>query len=133
MPRKPYPTDVSDEEWSFAAPYLVLMTQDAPQREHSLREVFNALRWQKERDNQQAMQDARNAADDAYRETERSVEDLSRRLTDLGDELAVKQQELVRLRGRAASVEAQETSRREQMTELRRPTGLPPPDAFGVM
>ncbi|WP_369123122.1 transposase, partial [Ralstonia solanacearum] len=21
-PRKPYPTDVSDEEWSFAAPYL---------------------------------------------------------------------------------------------------------------
>jgi len=45
MPRKPYPTDVSDEEWSFAAPYLVLMTQSAPQREHSLREVFNALRW----------------------------------------------------------------------------------------
>jgi transposase len=45
MPRKPYPTDVSDEEWSFAAPYLVLMTQHAPQREHSLREVFNALRW----------------------------------------------------------------------------------------
>ncbi|NIF53505.1 IS5/IS1182 family transposase, partial [Burkholderia sp. Ax-1724] len=24
--RKPYPTDVSDEEWSFAAPYLVLMS-----------------------------------------------------------------------------------------------------------
>ncbi|WP_407073989.1 transposase, partial [Ralstonia solanacearum] len=23
-PRKPYPTDVSDEEWSFAAPYLTL-------------------------------------------------------------------------------------------------------------
>ncbi|WP_412771005.1 transposase, partial [Ralstonia solanacearum] len=21
-PRKPYPTDVSDEEWSFSAPYL---------------------------------------------------------------------------------------------------------------
>jgi len=45
MSRKPYPTDVSDEEWSFAEPYLALMTQDAPQREHSLREVFNALRW----------------------------------------------------------------------------------------
>jgi transposase len=45
MPRKPYPTDVSDEEWSFAAPYLALMTGSAPQREHSLREVFNALRW----------------------------------------------------------------------------------------
>ena len=44
MPRKPYPTDVSDEKWSFAAPYLVFMTQDAPQREHSLREVFNAFR-----------------------------------------------------------------------------------------
>jgi transposase len=45
MPRKPHPTDVSDEAWSFAAPYLALMTQDAPQRECSLREVFNALRW----------------------------------------------------------------------------------------
>lgn len=45
MPRKPYPTDVSDEEWSFAVPYLTLMDQHAPQREHDLREVFNALRW----------------------------------------------------------------------------------------
>lgn len=45
MPRKPYPTDASDEEWSFAAPYLTLMQESAPQREHSLREVFNALRW----------------------------------------------------------------------------------------
>lgn len=43
--RKPYPTDVSDEEWAFAAPYLTLMTEDAPQREHSLREVFNGLRY----------------------------------------------------------------------------------------
>ena len=40
-----YPTDVSDEEWAFVAPYLCLMREDAPQREHSLREVFNALRW----------------------------------------------------------------------------------------
>lgn len=45
MARKPYPSDVSDEEWSFVAPYLTLMREDAPQREHSLREVFNALRW----------------------------------------------------------------------------------------
>jgi transposase len=45
MPRKPYPTDVSDEEWSFSAPYLTLMDLHAPQREHDLREVFNALRW----------------------------------------------------------------------------------------
>ena len=44
-PRKPYPTDVTDEEWSFAAPYLTLMDPAAPQRRHDLREVFNALRW----------------------------------------------------------------------------------------
>lgn len=43
--RKPYPTDVSDDEWAFVAPYLALMTSDAPQRRHELREVFNALRW----------------------------------------------------------------------------------------
>ena len=43
-PRTPYPTDVSDDEWAFAAPYLSLMTQDAPQRRYDLREVFNALR-----------------------------------------------------------------------------------------
>src|SRR5262245_44735956 len=45
MPRKPYPSDVSDEEWAFAAPYLTLMRQDAPQRQHPLRGVFDALRW----------------------------------------------------------------------------------------
>jgi transposase len=43
--RKSYATDVSDEEWAFCAPYLTLMTEDAPQREHSLREVFNGLRY----------------------------------------------------------------------------------------
>ncbi|CAM2172854.1 transposase [Paraburkholderia sacchari] len=43
--RKPYPSDVSDEEWSFAAPYLTLMSKDAPQRRYELREMFNALRW----------------------------------------------------------------------------------------
>lgn len=45
MNRTPYPSDVSDEEWAFVAPYLTLMTEEAPQREHSLREVFNGLRW----------------------------------------------------------------------------------------
>src|ERR1044071_3706587 len=45
MSRKPYPSDVSDDEWTFVAPYLTLMSEDAPQREYSLREVFNALRW----------------------------------------------------------------------------------------
>ena len=45
MARKPYPSDVSDEEWEFVAPYLTLMTEDAPQREHDLREVFNGMRY----------------------------------------------------------------------------------------
>ncbi|MCG1019782.1 MULTISPECIES: IS5 family transposase [Burkholderiaceae] len=43
--RRPYPSDVTDEEWSFAAPYLTLMEPDAPQRRYELRELFNALRW----------------------------------------------------------------------------------------
>ena len=43
--RKPYPSDVSDEEWEFVAPYLALVREDAPQREHDLREVLNGLRW----------------------------------------------------------------------------------------
>src|SRR5512145_627405 len=45
MSRKLYPSDVSDDEWAFVAPYLTLMKEDALQREHSLREVFNGLRW----------------------------------------------------------------------------------------
>jgi transposase len=45
LPRKPYPTDVSDDEWAFVAPYLALVREDAPQRRHDLREVYNALRW----------------------------------------------------------------------------------------
>lgn len=45
MNRKAYPSDVSDDEWAFVAPYLTLMAEEAPQREHSLREVFNGLRW----------------------------------------------------------------------------------------
>jgi transposase len=65
MERKGYPSDVSDDEWAFVAPYtapptrrvvplsggwavgacLTLMSEAAPQREHNLREVFNALRW----------------------------------------------------------------------------------------
>ncbi len=43
--RKPYPSDVSDEEWAFVAPHLALIREDAPQRDHDLREVFNGLRW----------------------------------------------------------------------------------------
>src|SRR6266498_4607188 len=45
MTRKPYPSDITDDEWAFVAPYLTLMKEDAPQREHDLREVFNAVRW----------------------------------------------------------------------------------------
>ena len=45
MNRKPYPTDVSDDEWAFVAPYLTLMREEAPQRDHPLREVFNGLRY----------------------------------------------------------------------------------------
>ena len=45
MARKPYPSDVTDEEWEFVTPYLTLMSEDAPQREHDLREVFNGMRW----------------------------------------------------------------------------------------
>ena len=45
MDRKGYPSDVSDEEWAFVVSYLTLMREDAPQRDYSLREVFNGLRW----------------------------------------------------------------------------------------
>ena len=44
-PPPPYPSDVSDEEWSFVAPYLTLCRADSEQRDYELREVFNALRW----------------------------------------------------------------------------------------
>jgi transposase len=43
--RKPYPSDVSDEEWTLVVPYLTLLRGDAGQREHPLREVFNGLRY----------------------------------------------------------------------------------------
>jgi transposase len=43
--RNTYPSDISDEEWDFVAPYLTLMKTDAPQRDHDLREVLNGVRW----------------------------------------------------------------------------------------
>ncbi|MBA9062263.1 transposase [Methylobacterium fujisawaense] len=43
--RRAYPSDVSDEEWALVAPYLPLLPETATQREHSLREVFNGLRY----------------------------------------------------------------------------------------
>ncbi len=45
IPRTPYPTDVADDEWAFLAPSLALMREDAPQRLHPLRELFNGLRF----------------------------------------------------------------------------------------
>src|SRR5829696_892448 len=43
--RRPYLSDVTDDEWAFVAPYLTLMDEAAPQRRHDLREVFNGLRY----------------------------------------------------------------------------------------
>ncbi len=45
MKSERYPSDISDDEWAFVAPYLTLMREDAPQREYDMREVFNGLRW----------------------------------------------------------------------------------------
>jgi transposase len=44
MNRRPYPSDVSDEEGEFVAPYLSLLPQTAAQRRHERRGVFNAVR-----------------------------------------------------------------------------------------
>jgi transposase len=44
-PHKRYPSDVSDDEWAFVAPYLTLITPDGLQRTYALRDVFDAVRW----------------------------------------------------------------------------------------
>ncbi|MFH5804655.1 IS5 family transposase [Alienimonas sp. DA493] len=44
-PRKGYPSDVTDAEWEFLTPYLTLMREDAPQRLHPSRKLFDALRY----------------------------------------------------------------------------------------
>jgi len=43
--RKPYPSDVGDEEWAFVAPYLTVLPEDAGQRRYDLREAFNGVRY----------------------------------------------------------------------------------------
>ena len=43
--RQPYPSDVTDDEWAFVAPYLALVREEAAQRKYLLREVFNGLRY----------------------------------------------------------------------------------------
>ena len=45
MTRKPYPSDVSDDEWALVASYLALVRESAAQREHALRGGFNGLRY----------------------------------------------------------------------------------------
>ncbi|MFF8799798.1 MULTISPECIES: IS5 family transposase [unclassified Methylobacterium] len=45
LSRKAYPSDVSDDEWALVALYLTLVREDAGQRSHPLREVFNGLRY----------------------------------------------------------------------------------------
>lgn len=42
---RPYPSDVSDAEWEFVVLYLCLLPEDAGQRVHGLRDVFDGLRW----------------------------------------------------------------------------------------
>jgi transposase len=43
--RKAYGSDVTDEEWAFVLPYLLLSREDNRSRQHDLRELFNAVRY----------------------------------------------------------------------------------------
>jgi transposase len=43
--RRSYLTDVSDEEWEFVLPYLLLSRADNRSRQHDLRSLFNAVRY----------------------------------------------------------------------------------------
>ena len=43
--RRSYPQDVTDEEWAFVLPYLLLRREDSQSRKHSLRELFNGVRY----------------------------------------------------------------------------------------
>jgi transposase len=40
-----YPSDVSEEEWAVALPYLTLLSPTARQRKHDLRAAINAVRY----------------------------------------------------------------------------------------
>lgn len=40
-----YTSDVTDEEWAFVLPYLLLCREDSPQRKYDLRTVFKAVRY----------------------------------------------------------------------------------------
>ena len=45
MNRQPYPSAIRDDAWALVAPYVTLMTAEAPQRPQSLREVVHGVRW----------------------------------------------------------------------------------------
>ena len=45
MANKGYPSDSTNAEWAFVVPYLTLITQDASQRKHDLRRVYDALKY----------------------------------------------------------------------------------------
>jgi transposase len=45
LPRTPYPSDGSDEEWAVIAPSLTLMKEEAPHRASPVRAVCNGRRW----------------------------------------------------------------------------------------
>lgn len=45
MAKKGYPSDSTDQEWAFVVPYLTLINEDAPQRKHDLRRVYDALKY----------------------------------------------------------------------------------------
>ncbi len=43
--RNPYFSDVSDDQWTYVAPYLMLMEECAPHLQYPLRELFKDLRY----------------------------------------------------------------------------------------
>ncbi|WP_237722895.1 transposase, partial [Singulisphaera acidiphila] len=45
MTHQPYPSDITDAEWEFVLPDICLLPEDAGQRVHNLRDVFDTLRW----------------------------------------------------------------------------------------
>ena len=72
--RKVYPTDVSDEEWEFVAPYLTLMREDVPQRRHAWRDLFDAMRKDGQSDLSVAAPAGRLSALDGGRAAEQTLD-----------------------------------------------------------
>jgi len=45
MTTRSYPSDCSDDEWAFVAPYLSRLRHNAKPCKHDIRHVFNAVRY----------------------------------------------------------------------------------------